>query len=174
MPQDTQLHHRYDSDHATRPVARRSAGKGKPFRLSGHHKRSGNMMLSELKVETVHALIDMAIAVRQVRSVRPELSNIVEDVISSDPLGVALTSIRIAMANVVKGMTRDQKIELVALMWTGQHGGSFDEWAEKAIVEVDGPSSNTALYVTQKGKVDEYLNAGLEQLGLPTPHKATE
>jgi hypothetical protein len=130
-------------------------------------------MLKHLKIETVYGLIDLVDAQRQVARLSPKpdvvryRDHLKEHLFPSTPSAKAERTLEIGIVNIVKGLSREQKIELVALMWLGRERGSWDHWLEKGRSDVDDPNANMPRYVTDKSDLDEYLDDGLEQLCLP-------
>ena len=137
-------------------------------------------MLKHLKVQTVCGLIELVDAGKQLSRVTPPKlvrkvsDELREHLLPSTPVGKAERALEIGILNIVAGLSREQKIELVALMWLGRDGGDWDHLMSRGQVEVDDTNSNMPIYVTDKTDLDEYLEAGLEQLGVPGRRKAPQ
>lgn len=66
----------------------------------------------------------------------------------------------------IDGMTDDERIDLVTLMWLGRDDNAVDEWpALRAEAERAGTTS-TANYLLGTPLLSDYLEAGLEKLDL--------
>jgi hypothetical protein len=125
-------------------------------------------MLKHLKVQTVYALIDLVDAVKQIHAMRPrsEVVSLSETFEPSTPLGKIERTLDVAMINLIRGLSPEQTQELAALMWLGRDGGDWGWLMEQGHSEVHSPGTNPAIYITDKADLDEYLDDGLELLGL--------
>jgi hypothetical protein len=125
-------------------------------------------VLKYLKLQTVHGLINLAIARRQFAALtRMGPQDVLEILVPTTPSGKASQELTRACAKILSGLPREEQIELVALMWLGRSGGTLEEWRDHARSTADAPDSNLVEYVLIKVHLDTFLDDGLERLGLP-------
>jgi len=66
----------------------------------------------------------------------------------------------------IEGMTDDERIDLVTIMWLGRDDSTLDDWqALRSEAERSGTES-TARYLLGTPLLSDYLEAGLEKLDL--------
>lgn len=129
-------------------------------------------MLKQLRIETVYGVIDLVGALRELSLLNPRpkivdlKSAAKEYLFPSTRLGKLQRRVDLGLLNIVKGLRREERIELVALMWLGRDGGDWQALLQQGKSEVDGRDTNMPVYVTDKADLDVYLDDGLEQLGL--------
>lgn len=88
------------------------------------------------------------------------------------------------LADAIHGLNDDQRVELVALMWLGRN--DFDNWKDARLAARDRDPGQAAEYLMGTPLLSEYLEEGLNQIGLscteediehsgaPNPRQAAE
>ena len=83
--------------------------------------------------------------------------DVLED-FAADPTFDELTS-------AIRGLNRDEQVELVALAWTGRGDFTAEQWAEAVSGALDAHNNHTAEYLTGMPLLGDYLEEGLSALG---------
>jgi len=118
-------------------------------------------MLNELKLETVDALIELT----TLKQASPSTTSEDEFEDSVDPFdGPFISPHSEEMARIINPLSRQQKIELVALMWSGRQKTTFNAVLKRATEFVDRPDSYVVGHFLQLAPLAHYLMEGLRRL----------
>jgi hypothetical protein len=70
------------------------------------------------------------------------------------------------LAGFIEGMTDDERIDLVTLMWLGRDDGSIDEWRTLRQEAERAGTESTARYLLGTPLLADYLETGLAKFDL--------
>jgi hypothetical protein len=67
---------------------------------------------------------------------------------------------------VIRSMSVDEQIDLVALAWLGRGDGSLDDWNDLRAEAARAHNNRTASYLLGMPLLPDYLEEGMDQFGL--------
>jgi hypothetical protein len=65
----------------------------------------------------------------------------------------------------ISGLTEEEQIDLVALMWLGRGDGTIDDWSQLQLEAARAHNRRTTAYLLGSPLVSDYLEEGLSQFG---------
>jgi len=67
---------------------------------------------------------------------------------------------------VIRSMSVDEQIDLVALVWLGRGDGSLDDWSDLRAEAARAHNNRTASYLLGIPLLSDYLEEGMDQFGM--------